>query len=100
VEQRLEAGRSAARQAFVSGAKRPLEDLEQTADTYIQLWLGLARLGISQVAALGERIDAGQIDPARHEILGEEAQRSYVVRSGGLAIEGEVVQRARVEASD
>jgi hypothetical protein len=96
-EARLQEGRTAARHAFVAGAATALDDLEQAADTYTQLWLGLGRLGIRQVAALGQIVAAEELDPARHELIGDPAATTYVVRSGGVRIEDDIVRRARLE---
>jgi hypothetical protein len=97
-EARLESGRNAAKHAFAVRAAAALAGLEETMDAYAQLWLGLSRLGIAQVAPLGTVLDAGDLDPVRHEIVGEQGARSYVVRSAGIEIDGEVVRRARVES--
>ena len=99
-EDRLRAGRAAARHSFVDGVNASLDDLEQTVDTYVQLWLALGRLGIQQIAALGQILAADELDPSRHELVSDAGAASYVVRSGGVEIEGEVVRRARVEAFD
>ena len=96
-EARLQEGRTAARHAFVAGAATALDDLEQAADTYTQLWLGLGRLGIRRVAALGQIVAAEELDAVRHELIGDAAATTYVVRSGGVEIEGEIVRRARLE---
>src|SRR5205823_1054823 len=99
-EARLQAGRLAARRAFLARTARALAELEQTADTYVQLWRGLGRLGIKQIAALGEQIDSAELDPSRHELVGSNGARRYIVRSAGVEIDGEVIRRARLEASD
>jgi hypothetical protein len=97
-EERLRAGRSAARHEFVARATAALDDLEQTADSYVQLWQGLSGLGIRQVATLGHTLAPDVLDPDRHEIVGDPSAASYVVRSAGIEVEGVVVRRARVEA--
>jgi hypothetical protein len=99
-EAQLSAGRAAARRAFIADAAEPLRDLEETVDSYVQLWLGLARIGIKQIAALGEVLSREEIDPERHEVVESRAASIYVVRSQGIAVEGEVVRRARLEAID
>ena len=96
-EDRLRAGRTEARHALVAKAAAALEDLEQTADTYVQLWLGLGRLGVRQIAALGEQMRASELDPSRHELVGGAEGETYVVRSAGVEVDGAVVRRARVE---
>ena len=97
-EAQLSAGRNAARHAFVTAAAKALEQLEETTDAYVQLWQGLAQLGISQISALGEVLHAEELDPERHEIVGEARADSYVVRSAGIVVGDDVVQRAQVEA--
>jgi hypothetical protein len=97
-DDRLQASRTAARTAFVAQAQSAFDDLELTMDTWVQLWRGLAELGIAQVAALGEVLAAEELDPRRHEIVGSGRGASYIVRSAGIDISGEIVRRARVEA--
>jgi hypothetical protein len=99
-EDKVSAGLAVARRAFVLEAARPLEHLEETFDAYVQLWRGLARLGIRQVAALGQVLSQLEIDPEQHEVIESRAAESYVVRSSGVAIDEEIVRRARVEAID
>jgi len=99
-EARLDAGRIDARRTFAMAASKVFGDLEQTADAYIQLWLGLGRLGIRQVAALGQVLASDELDTLRHEIVGEGRGGRYVVRSSGLVVGDEVLRRARVEAVD
>ena len=46
----------------MESAEPVLSDIEETFDAYIQLWIGLERLGVSRVAALGQIIPASDID--------------------------------------
>lgn len=102
MEQRLHDARLAAREAFAVAASVPLDHLEQTADAYVQLWLGLSRLGIRQIAALGQLMQRDELDPNRHELVGDDTGEStvlFVVRSAGLAVGDRIVRRARLEAA-
>jgi hypothetical protein len=98
IEARLAASRTAARSAFVASAEPVLSDIEETFDAYVQLWLGLEGLGIARVAALGQIIPSSEIDPQRHEIIGDVRTERYVVRFAGVIVGDEIVRRARVEA--
>ena len=86
-----------AKLAFVGESSRAFEDLELAIDGYIQLWHALSGMGISQVAALGSVVDLEEIDPRRHEIVGDPSSARFVVRAAGIAVDGEVVSKARIE---
>jgi hypothetical protein len=90
--------RHEARVAYIAEVRQGLDDLELTIDGYVQLWRRLARLGISQIAALGELIPREHIDPDRHELVGTATADLLVVRSAGVQVDGEVVIKARLEA--
>ena len=90
--------RHEARLAYVADVRQGLDHLELTIDGYVQLWRRLARLGISQIAALGEIVRRDDLDPDRHEVLGDSQSDHFVVRSSGVAVDGEVVAKARMEA--
>ena len=98
LESRIADSRRAARSGFVHRAQRAIVDLEEAADAYVQLWLGLRRSGIDRLAAPGSVVDAEALDPMKFEIVGESDTQSFVVRFGGVSVDGEVIQRARVEA--
>lgn len=97
-EERLAASRDSARRAFVSAADSALANLEETLDAYVQLWLGLERLGIRRVATPGAVVAATDLEPERFEIVGDARVNRYIVRLGGVIVGDEVIRRARVEA--
>ena len=90
--------RHEARLAYVSDVREGLDHLELTIDGYVQLWRRLSRLGIAQIAALGEVVQREDLDPNRHDVLGDSASDRFVVRSAGVEVDGEVVIKARMEA--
>lgn len=97
MEARLEESRGVTRRAFITDAEPVLADLEQTFDAYIQVLLGLERLGIGRIAASGQVILSRDVDSLLHEIVGNERGEQYVVRFGGIRLGKEVVRRARLE---
>lgn len=100
LEAKLADAREAARRVFVATAEPALIDLEQTMDAYVQLWLGLDRIGVRRIGAPGAVLDASALDPASFEVVGDAAASRYVVRSGGVRVGDDVLRRARVEAYD
>jgi hypothetical protein len=90
--------RHEARLAYVADVRQGLDHLELTIDGYVQLWRRLSRLGISQIAALGEIVHRDDLDPDRHNVLGDSPSGRFVVRSSGVQVDGEVVIKARMEA--
>lgn len=99
-EAQLSEGRRAAKQSFVREGRSALEDLEDNMDAYLQLWLALRRVGISQVAALGSVLRADELETAKHAVIETTSAERYVVRSAGVMVDDEVIERARVEAYD
>jgi hypothetical protein len=73
------------------------DEIDALIDSYAQLWHELARIGLRQIAPLGQTIAADQIDPDRHEIVGARDRAQFVVRAPGLEVDGRVIARARLE---
>jgi hypothetical protein len=97
-EARLAESRTAARKSFMGLAEPAFADLDETFDAYIQFWIGLERLGIGRVSALGQVIAASELDPNRHEVIGDVRADRYIVRFAGVVVGDEIIRRARVEA--
>jgi hypothetical protein len=87
-----------AKLSFVDKVSTAFADLERTIDGYVQLWQRLGRLGIAQVAPLGAQLTTDELDPERHELIGDDAEATaWVVRSAGLVIDQQVITKARLE---
>jgi hypothetical protein len=87
-----------AKLSFVDKVSTAFADLERTIDGYVQLWQRLGRLGIDQVAPLGAQLAPDELDPERHELIGDDEEATtWVVRSAGLVIDQQVITKARLE---
>jgi hypothetical protein len=75
-----------------------LRGIDDAADAQLQLWLGLQKAGIDRVAVPGVILAASDLDAAAFEVVGEADGERYLVRSGGLRVGSDVIERARVEA--
>lgn len=77
----------------------PLRAIEGSLFSYFALRESLADAGWKPVApSLGARVDAARLDPAKHELRGEDAVADrYVVRSLGIQVGKTPVRRAVVE---
>ena len=81
-------------------ASSVLDEIAVLFDSYMQLWRGLSRLGLQEAAPLGSVVPADDVDPDRHQIVGEKDRGRFLVRAPGLEVDGDVVVRARLEAID
>jgi hypothetical protein len=93
----LDRQRHAEKESMMRVAAPVFEEIDALIDSYTQLWQGLGRLGIDQVAPLGTMIAPEAVNPARHEIVAVPKASRFVVRSPGVVIDGDVVVRARLE---
>jgi hypothetical protein len=85
---------------FAQSAAPVFAEIDGLVDAYTQLWRGLAKLGVEQIAPLGSAIARDQLVPELHEVVGEADPVAYVVREPGLRVGDRVIQRARIEAVD
>lgn len=92
------------RQAVVAelarAASSVFDEIDALIDSYAQLWHGLSRIGMRQIAPLGVVLERDDVDSELHEVVGEPDRSRFVVRSPGLEVEGMVIARARVEGVD
>jgi hypothetical protein len=86
-----------AKEAFAQQATEALAELDAVMDAYLELRRSLSTFGIEQVARLGSIIGRDDVDEERHEIASGEGAEEYVVRSPGVAVDGHVLTRARLE---
>jgi hypothetical protein len=93
----LERLRHSVKEDLARAAAGVFDEIDALIDSYAQLWQGLSLLGIQQIAPLGLVIDREDLEPRRHEIVGDATAIRFVVRSPGVVIDGEVAARARVE---
>lgn len=100
MQQRVERLQSDVKKSFVESALPAFVDLELAIDGYIQLWQALSQLGVSQVAPLGTVVAREEIDPDRHDIVSSSPAERYVVRAAGVAVDSQILVRARLEADD
>src|SRR5262249_49410470 len=73
------------------------DEIEALIDSYAQLWHGFAHLGFRQIASLGATLTPEEIDPDRHQVVGEINASSFVVRSPGIEVDDQPIVRARLE---
>jgi hypothetical protein len=87
------------KEALAHGALRVFEELDLLMDSYAQLWHGLSKVGIRRIAPLGAVLLRAEIEPDRHEIVGEAKGDRFVVRTSGIEVDDRVLVPARVEAA-
>lgn len=93
----LDQQRHTVKEAVARDAGPLFEEIDALIDSYAQLWHGFARLGIRQIAPLGLVITRDGVDADRHEIVGEADAATFIVRTPGVEVDGDVLARARLE---
>ena len=98
IEDELSNLRHGAKLSLARSVAPRLREIELVVDGYVQLWQGLSRKGMRQVAAPGSRIARAEFDTHRHQLVGDAGSDVFVVRSGGIEVDGLVLTRASLEA--
>jgi hypothetical protein len=98
--EQLERQRHNVKEEVARAAADVFAEIDALVDSYAQLWQGFSRLGIQQIAPPGLLITRDELEPTRHEVVGDGDVSRFVVRSPGLEVDGEVVVRARVEGAE
>ncbi len=93
----LDSQRHSVKEQVARVATGVFDEIDALIDSYAQLWHGFSKLGIRQIAPLGLVVAREDLDPNRHQIVGEASADHFLVRSPGVEIDGEVQVRARLE---
>jgi hypothetical protein len=98
LRERVGRSREAAARRIGEELRLPLRSIESTLFGYFRLRAALTELGWRQIApSLGDLISREQLDPQRQDVRGDVDAQQFRVRTLGLEVDGEVIDRVIVE---